>query len=160
MFSEIEDLLVEDEEIKETVRPSKADTRYVKGYSLGAGLTVLIAFLIFGLNMLVNVNIFIALLLVFAPLLIAAKTELDRKFVMYHFTDRKIVVERGILNKEYKTINYDKITHMDTEESFQERMFDVGDIHLHAAGEDKNEIILNGIKDVNKYRKLINQHSN
>lgn len=159
MFSSVEELLADDEELIESVKPAKTDSRYFKGYFLAAVLFVVLSVLVYGLNVFIGLNPIIAALVVIAPLLIAVKTEVERRFVMYHFTDRKIVVERGIFSKNFYSVNYDKITHVETIESFQERLFNVSDIHLHTAGEDEQEIVLNGVKDASRYRVMIDERT-
>lgn len=159
MISSIDDLLLDDEEVRETVTPSRLDFKYFKRYTLAILISIILAALTLGANSLIDLDLFLAVSVILLPILLALESEVERKCAMYHFTNKRVVVERGIFNRRSYSIYYDNVTHLETKQAIHERIFDVSDLHLHAAGEQNEEIVLNGVKGAEKYRKMINKRS-
>lgn len=78
--------------------------------------------------------------------------------VKYHLTDQRVVVEKGILNKSYESIAYDKITDTVLEEDVSERIFSLGDISLNTAGSEEYEVKLKGIGNPKKTQNLLDKN--
>lgn len=162
MLSQIQDFIDNNEKLIETTNPSLFDTNYSKSFISGTALILLLITLLvgkaFGFAGSIPYQIILAAFIVPGYLISSVITR--RMFVMYHFTDRKIIEEDGILNKEYKSINYDDIDNVKLEEEIEERIFDVGDVYVDTAGRDKTEIILEGLRDPERYQSEITERAN
>lgn len=149
MLSQVEKLLGDDEELRTTINPSRYDSRYLNRFVI-AGLIMVLG-IVSVLAGWMEVVPFIPLTLLGGLGLVVASafaffTELRRRFVMYHVTTRKIIEETGIVDKRTVTVPFDRITNTFIEENLEERLFDVGDIHIATAGTDTPEMVLNGVK--------------
>jgi uncharacterized membrane protein YdbT with pleckstrin-like domain len=162
MLSQVQDFIEDDEKLIETTHPSLFDTNYSKGFISGIGLILLLITLLVGkaLGFAESIPYQIILAAFVAPSYLLSSVVTRRMFVIYHFTDRKIVEEDGILNKEYRSINYDDIDNVKLEEELEERIFDVGDVYVDTAGRDKTEIILEGLRDPERYQSEIAERAN
>ena len=162
MLSQVQDFIDDDEKLIETTNPSLFDTNYSKNFILGIGtvlvLTLLLVIKTAGMIEAVPYQLIFAAFLLPAYLLSDVFTR--RMFVMYHFTDRKILEEDGILNKEYKSINYDDIDNVKLKKELEERIFDVGDVYVDTAGRDKTEIVLEGLNNPERYQSEITERAN
>ncbi len=161
MFSSVDELLERGEELEESVHPSRFDTRFFRLYLVSFLLTVLVAAGVafeYSRGLLpFSQNYLLAGLLI--PLLLVVYTEFKRQFVMYHFTDRKVITEKGILNKTIVSIYYSDVTHTQLNQKIQERIFDVSDLEVDTAGEHNTELWLNGLKNPQHYKKMIGKRS-
>lgn len=149
MFSTVEDLLADDERLQRTINPSRFDSTYLRSFVIAFFLVVIgvgivgVGFLEQMMRLAAPVGVLVAV----AGLLIASMAEVRRRFVMYHITDRKVIEETGIIDKEVVTVAFDQIANTAIDEDLQERLFDVGDIYISTAGTDTTEMVLNGVKD-------------
>jgi len=160
-MSGIEELLDAGEEIQQSVNPSRFDTKYIKSYLIAGGLilaivALLIAKSVFELEFLPSNLIAFGLI---APLALIVHGEVKRKFVAYHFTDREIIEENGMLDKNYINIPYSRIQDVSLDTDLEERIFDVGDLHIRTAGTHQSEQILNGLRDPESYKVVITRRS-
>jgi len=163
MLSKIDELTDPEEEVIERIHPSHFDTRHIKGTIIYPAVMLIAITALLGLILAnifeLGVNpVYIAALYVF-PLGMILFYEFRRRFVMYHFTNKKIVEEEGIFNKNINTLHYDNITHSTLDQDLEERVFGVSDIELDSAGESTTEIYLNGIRNASKYKSIIDQHA-
>lgn len=160
MFSSAEELLEEDEEIKKKTGPSRFNSGHFKWFIAGILYFILLS-IGTGFAYIEGVIGFkpLFLTLILPGILIMAIIETKRQFVKYYFTTNKIIKETGILNKNLKTINYENITNVKIVKPFEERIFDVGDLHIDTAGTHKAEQILNGLKDPESCRVLISERN-
>jgi membrane protein YdbS with pleckstrin-like domain len=159
-FSKAEQLLEAGEEIDKSVNPSRFDQKYVKSFltsiALFVGVTgILAANSIYELGM---PNMFIVASYLI-PAIVYLRSDIERQFTMYHFTDREIIEEDGVLNKDFDSIPYSRIQDVVLDEDMEERIFDVGDIHVRTAGTDNSETALNGLKDPEKYKREITKRA-
>lgn len=61
----------------------------------------------------------------------------------YLLTTRRVILKRGLLTVRLITALYDKITHIEVEQSLYDRLFlHHGMIKIHTAGSEKDEIVL------------------
>ena len=160
MFSKVDELTAADEEVIESINPSRFDTRHIKGTVIFPGIIALVVtaavigsvldFIPFG-----SPGIFAAFYVL--PIALTLFYDLRRRFVMYHFTDGQIIEEDGILNKNINTIHYENITHTTLDQDFEERIFSVSDIEIDSAGEAGTELILNGVRNAGRYKNLIDE---
>jgi len=162
MFSAVNEILGENEKLEETLNPSVFDSRYFFTYLFVAILILGIVagtFYVSG-NFELPFNPLYLLLLNVLPVLYVLKTEMRRRFIMYHFTDSKIIVEKGIFDKTWQSLYYSDITHAELVQNFEERIFDVSDLHIATAGESSMEVTLNGVKDPHRYHKKVMEGQN
>lgn len=161
MFSSADELLERGEELEESIHPSRFDTRFFRLYLVSVLLTLLVAAGVafeYSRGLLpFSQNYLLAGLAL--PFLLVVYTEIKRQFVMYHFTDRKVITEKGILNKTIVSVYYSDVTHTQLNQKIQERIFDVSDLEVDTAGEHQTELWLNGLKNPHHYKKLIGQRS-
>ncbi len=158
-MSDIQDLLTEGESVQESTSPSIKDSRYIKGYILSVVLTVLFVGLAFsGLDLGFNSMYFLLLLVV--PAALVLKSEIERKFVSYYITDNQVIMRRGILNRTTESTSYSNITDVTLNEALNERIFNVGDIRVNTAGHDGTTLVLNGLENPEKYKRMIESNIN
>lgn len=63
------------------------------------------------------------------------------RFATYHLTDRRIVMEGGILSRTAETIPLDRIQNTVIHRPFGDRLIGAGDIEIESAGRDGREIL-------------------
>lgn len=153
-MTDIQELLTEGEELQEEAKPSLKDSRYIKGYIVSILLIIGIAAISFyPLGLGFNQIYLLALLVVPAVLLL--KGEVERHFVDYFITSEQVIMRRGILNQKTETTTYSNITDVTLNKALNERVFDVGDIRVNTAGHDGTTLVLNGLKDPERYKRMI-----
>lgn len=160
MFSKVDELLDSGEELQRSVNPSAFDTKYVRSI-----LAAVVLFL--GVSALLAANTIFSLglsnlmlvLLYILPAAFLLKSSLERRLVMYHFTDREIIEEEGFFNKDFNSIPYERIQDVVLDEEIEERIFDVGDLHIRTAGTDNSEQVLNGLRDPESYKVVVGRRS-
>jgi membrane protein YdbS with pleckstrin-like domain len=160
LFSKVDELLEPGEEVQKSVNPSRLDSKYIKTFltsvALFIGVTaVLIGNTVFQLGM-PNLLILAGYVV---PAFVYLQGDIERKFTMYHFTDKEIIEEDGMMNKDFSNIPYDRVQDVVLDEQIEERIFDVGDIHIRTAGTDNSETILNGLKNPEKYKREISSRT-
>ncbi|MFB6241266.1 MAG: PH domain-containing protein [Candidatus Nanosalina sp.] len=160
MFSAVDELTDSDEEVQKSVNPSKFDSKYVKTFLTGVALFLMILAGMIG-NVILDAGIpqIYFLVSLILPAAMILRGEIQRRFVMYHFTDREIIEEYGVFSKDFNTIPYERIQDVSLDEEFQERIFDVGDIKVRTAGTDNSEQILNGLRDPESYKVLLTRRA-
>lgn len=158
-MSDIQDLLTQGEDLQEATGPSIGDSRYIKGYLLSVGMIIAILFgAFYPLGLGINQMYILALLVVPGALL--AKSEIDRHFVTYYITSEQVILRYGILNQTTESTTYSNITDVTMNKALNERIFGVGDIHVNTAGHDGEAIVLNGLKNPEKYKRMIENNVN
>lgn len=159
MFSAVDEYREADERIEDTLLPSRYDSAYLWHYLLGV-LLLLAAVGLFAVRLdgMAQIPWLAPAALTALSLLVLFWTELRRHFIIYHFTDRKLIKESGILDKTVETVHYDQITETVVSEELDERIFDVGDLHINTAGTDTTELMLNGVSHPERYKVLIDEH--
>lgn len=60
----------------------------------------------------------------------------------YILTTRRIMVKKGLFGVKLSAALYDKVTHLEVDQSFFNRILHHGDIIINTAGQNNNEIIL------------------
>ncbi|MFB6115541.1 MAG: PH domain-containing protein [Candidatus Nanohalobium sp.] len=161
MFSDIEEILTEGEQIQERTNPSVLDSKFIGSYILSSVLFVAVIVLTLSpglLNLGINGIYFLALLVI--PVGIALKAELQRRFVQYYITNKQVIMREGVLNQSTESTMYGNITDVTLNEVINERIFDVGDIRVNTAGHDGTTLVLNGVKDPERYKREIESNIN
>lgn len=144
--------------MKKKTHPSRLDSHHIKLFSLVYTTGgVLVLALLYTLVASSPVPPFILGFLLVIPLALGIYSEVMRRETTYYFTDRKIIEENGLIDKNYKTIDYDRIQNVTLDEDIEERIFSVGDIVVNTAGTDRAEQRLNGLKKPENYRRLIGE---
>lgn len=160
LFSKVDELVEPGEEVQRSVNPSRFDSKYLKPFLTSIGLFLGVTGILIGNSMMelgLPVVVIVASYLV--PVMVYLRSDIKRKSVIYHFTDREIIEEYGILDKDFNSIPYERIQDVVLDEDIEERMFNVGDIHIRTAGTDNAEQLLNGLKDPETYKVEISKRA-
>ena len=80
-------------------------------------------------------------MLVVGSVLWAGLRILRWRFATYHLTDRRIVMEGGILSRTAETIPLDRIQNTVIHRPFGDRLIGAGDIEIEFAGRDGVEVL-------------------
>lgn len=102
---------------------------------------------------------FCELILILVILFVIIKIVLDvvdRNYTTYTLTSRYIIIDRGIFRHEKLTMSYDKIQDLEVQQSFIERLLNVGDIIIYG-GHDNSKIILDDTPNPKYVEELIEQ---
>jgi uncharacterized membrane protein YdbT with pleckstrin-like domain len=83
-----------------------------------------------------------------------AEPEIFKTGNSYIITSNEIIHTSGILSKKQIILKYNKIESIKINQSILGRIFDYGDIYINS---NKNEIIMRGLKNVNKVYSIINE---
>lgn len=163
MLSKVDEIVDTGETIQKSVHPSMFDQNYVHGYMVTFTLVIAIVGSLAANSFILSDQIvpplFIAALLVI-PALVFIKSDIKRRGIIYHFTDRQIIEEQGILNKDYQSIAYSRVQDVQLNEGMEERMFNVGDLLIKTAGSSGAEVVLEGLKNPESYQRLISKRAN
>ena len=81
------------------------------------------------------------LVLIVGAVLWAGLRILRWRFATYHLTDRRIIMEGGILSRTAETIPLDRIQNTVIHRPFGDRLIGAGDIEIESAGRDGVEVL-------------------
>lgn len=74
----------------------------------------------------------------------------------YLLTTRRVIVKKGFFNVRLTSALYDKITHIEVDQSFVDRFFlHHGTILIHTAGSNKDELILRFVESPIEFKNLL-----
>lgn len=74
----------------------------------------------------------------------------------YLLTTRRIVVKKGLLSVRIATALYNKITHIEVEQGFMDRVFlNHGTVIINTAGSNKDELVLGFIEAPIQFKNLL-----
>ncbi|MBI2021425.1 PH domain-containing protein [Candidatus Daviesbacteria bacterium] len=74
----------------------------------------------------------------------------------YLLTTRRVILKKGILAVKLTSALYDKITHIEMDQSLYDRLFlHHGMIKVHTAGSDKDEIILKYVESPIEFKNVL-----
>lgn len=75
----------------------------------------------------------------------------------YYLTDKRLIIREGLFSIEIKTIEYDKITDMETSQTFLERLISMsGDLFVSTAGANELDANLYNIDSPTELKASIN----
>jgi uncharacterized membrane protein YdbT with pleckstrin-like domain len=118
------------------------------GHVLGAIVVIVVAIVLdvklptkVGSTSISTVKNIIALVLIVASVLWAGLRILRWRFATYHLTDRRIIMEGGILSRTAETIPLDRIQNTVIHRPFGDRLIGAGDIEIESAGRDGVEVL-------------------
>ena len=100
---------------------------------------------IFGLGFLLGADKMVFLVLALVVMLIVAILKTIHLFHAnrYLLTTRRVIVKKGLFSVKLTATLYDKITHLEVDQSFIDRIFlHHGTVIVNTAGMNKNEIVL------------------
>jgi uncharacterized membrane protein YdbT with pleckstrin-like domain len=131
---------------------------YIKLYFLGL-LFILLSlfgyFGYFGFFGLTIPNIYF-LLGVFLGIILILIAEVSRLFSTYTITDQRIIERYGILSKHEDSVTWDKISTLSLQQTFLERLINIGDIELWSiGGTEEPEITLMNVPNIKRVTMLI-----
>ncbi len=75
---------------------------------------------------------------------------------LLRITNRQVILETGILNKDIRELFISDIRAVDIEQRFYQRLLGYGDIKFASAGTDRYELSAKGIARPNYVRDLVN----
>jgi uncharacterized membrane protein YdbT with pleckstrin-like domain len=120
----------------------------VAGHVLGALVVIVVAVVLnavlpskIGSLSITTVKTVIAAVLIVAAVLWAGLRLLRWRFATYHLTDRRIVMEGGILSRTSETIPLDRIQNTVIHRPLGDRLIGAGDIEIESAGRDGVEVL-------------------
>jgi uncharacterized membrane protein YdbT with pleckstrin-like domain len=108
------------------------------------------------------IGFILTLILIFAAgigLLIFLVWYLQCKSSKLVVTNKEILFEKGLLNKDRSELNMSSVRTVKIKQSFFNRIFGTGTIELYTAG-DQPEIVAAGMPNPNKVRELIKSGQN
>lgn len=118
------------------------------GHVLGAIVVIVVAIVLdaklpatIGSASISTVKNIVALVLIVGAVLWAGLRILRWRFATYHLTDRRIVMEGGILSRTAETIPLDRIQNTVIHRPFGDRLIGAGDIEIESAGRDGVEVL-------------------
>ena len=118
------------------------------GHVLGAIVVIVVAIVLdvklptkVGSTSISTVKNIIALVLIVASVLWAGLRILRWRFATYHLTDRRIIMEGGILSRTAETIPLDRIQNTVIHRPLGDRLIGAGDIEIESAGRDGVEVL-------------------
>jgi uncharacterized membrane protein YdbT with pleckstrin-like domain len=118
------------------------------GHVLGAIVVIVVAIVLdaklptkIGALSITTVKTAILLILVIGSVLWAGFRILRWRFATYHLTDRRIVMEGGILSRTAETIPLDRIQNTVIHRPLGDRLIGAGDIEIESAGRDGVEVL-------------------
>jgi uncharacterized membrane protein YdbT with pleckstrin-like domain len=118
------------------------------GHVLGAIVVIVVAIVLnaklpaaIGSLSITTVKTVVLLVVVIASVLWAGFRILRWRFATYHLTDRRIVMEGGILSRTAETIPLDRIQNTVIHRPFGDRLIGAGDIEIESAGRDGVEVL-------------------
>ena len=135
------------------------------GHILGALVVIVVAIVLdaklptkIGSTSITTVKNVIVLVLIVASVLWAGLRILRWRFATYHLTDRRIVMEGGILSRTAETIPLDRIQNTVIHRPFGDRLIGAGDIEIESAGRDGVEVLHRIPKAEAFYNELLTDH--
>lgn len=118
------------------------------GHVLGAIVVIVVAVVLdaklpvkIGSLSITTVKTIVMLVLIVGALLWAGMRILRWRFATYHLTDRRIVMEGGILSRTAETIPLDRIQNTVIHRPLGDRLIGAGDIEIESAGRDGVEVL-------------------
>jgi len=118
------------------------------GHVLGAIVVIVVAIVLdaklpmkVGSTSITTAKNIVALVLIVAAVLWAGLRILRWRFATYHLTDRRIIMEGGILSRTAETIPLDRIQNTVIHRPFGDRLIGAGDIEIESAGRDGVEVL-------------------
>ncbi len=117
------------------------------------GLLPLIVGILLGLVVDVSISWFFAVTVVFIAVIVVLAW-IKRLDSHYTVTDRRVLVRRGIANRNERSASIDRIQNVNTKQGLYGRVLNFGDIEFDTAGSDTNDsdLALRGINDPHKMR--------
>lgn len=76
--------------------------------------------------------------------------------IHYTLTDRRVVIQRGVIRKKKVYIHYEKIQDINISQGLMERLFRAGDIEIYS-GHDRTQLILNDVPNPAEVDNMINR---
>ncbi|MGA7989314.1 MAG: PH domain-containing protein [Candidatus Dormiibacterota bacterium] len=120
----------------------------VAGHVLAALVIIVIAIVLnavlpskIGSASITTIKTVIAAVLIVAAVLWAGLRILRWRFATYHLTDKRIVMEGGILSRTAETIPLDRIQNTVIHRPLGDRLIGAGDIEIESAGRDGVEVL-------------------
>lgn len=89
------------------------------------------------------------------PILYFFGVEIYRRSNVYIISDTRLVHQFSFLSHKTSTVFYEKIQDISLTQSFLERVFSLGDIHVTTSGTNQVELVFKGIRKPKNLKNLI-----
>ncbi len=106
------------------------------------------------------ITILLIFLLIIVPFIIFFNIfylKISNEFI---FTNKRVIVKRGWIETNVKTIYYDRITDISVSQSLLERIIKTGTISISTAGSDGYEVVLWHIKNPYEIKNMLSSQKN
>jgi uncharacterized membrane protein YdbT with pleckstrin-like domain len=133
-------------------RPSRIS--FAVNYFLSIILILLLISLYKNLDLSQTKSAIIFLFILIFLIALLAEPEIFKTGNSYIITSNEIIHTSGILSKKQIILKYSKIESIKINQSILGIIFNYGDIYINS---NKNEIIMKGLKNVNKVYSIINE---
>lgn len=90
--------------------------------------------------------LFLAVIFFFGIVLAAIMLYLNYQYTFYIVTDRRIIMQRGVVSRDYRDCKFEKIQNIYIDVRFIDRIINVGALMFSTAGEQGIEIIFSRVK--------------
>lgn len=156
IFSSADKLIEAGEEIQETRYRSRLDPTYLKRFMGAGGIAIVLSIIIVlggTTGMLpdsIPTDYITALLIV--PVLVILWIEIEHHSLMYHFTDKRMIEERGVFSKSFSSVPYKDITRVRISQDPSERILGTGNLKIEVKGTDQEEVVVNGVRHPQQFR--------
>ncbi len=104
-----------------------------------------------------NLTFIAEMVIIFIILIIIAKLLIDViewNHAKYVLTNRRVIIQRGLFNKEKISMPYQKVQDLDVRRSWLERILQAGDIIIYG-GHENSETVLDNIPNPKKVENII-----
>lgn len=146
-------LLDNNETIEHTTHPSRFNSQLLRKYVAGGFLFVLllapIVLPVIDYPEPLRVLFYI---LFIVPVGFVLYAEMRRYAIMYHFSNKKFIMENGILKKNVSSVAYDNVTKVEIQQDFVDRIIDIGDLRVEVKGQEQKEILVTGVRNPQAFR--------
>jgi uncharacterized membrane protein YdbT with pleckstrin-like domain len=99
-------------------------------------------------------NLFGAIFLFFGMVLITY-LEITIRVKRIIISNKRLIIDEGILSKQSMTIKYPMITEIIVKQSFSQRILGYGDIYIHTAGTQFQDIVMDSFTNPMKIKQTI-----
>ena len=119
-------------------------------------ILILIASIWIYLNLIENIRIILSGIIICFLIILLTEIVGTRGSILYIESDG-IKRERGILAKEYVSVNYEDVLRTTVKQSLIQRMFNYGDLSIDTSGMEKAELDFKNMPNPEKYKGVIDR---
>jgi uncharacterized membrane protein YdbT with pleckstrin-like domain len=83
---------------------------------------------------------------------------IQTKAVRFYVTEKRTLLVEGILSRNSTEVRHDDVRNIQVEQTFFQRLLNVGRIEISSAGQSTMEIVVNGIPDPQEIAETIRRY--